>query len=78
MTTVITILYGLVCVLLIGIILVNPSKGGNDLGSIFGSGGGSPFGASSEDVLTKTTKIVIFFSEQKSTKKQNQTNFSLF
>jgi len=64
MVTLLTVLFVLICPLLIFIVLVQDPKGGGLAGVLGGAGGGSAFGAKTADRVMQFTVIlgVVFFA----------------
>lgn len=63
MATVLSILFIIICPLIIGIVLMQDPKGGGLAGALGGTGGGSAFGAKTADVVMKVTIVlgIVFF-----------------
>lgn len=63
LVTIFTVLFVLICPLLVAIVLIQDPKGGGLAGVLGGAGGGSAFGAKTADVVTKATigLGVVFF-----------------
>jgi preprotein translocase subunit SecG len=63
LVTILTVLFVLICPLIIAIVLMQDPKGGGLAGALGGAGGGSAFGAKTADVVMKTTVTlgIVFF-----------------